>query len=68
MTEFERLCDDAVTDYIREGHMVSFGLESVAGYLYARQAEATAIRTILSGRLAGLEADTIRQRLRRTYC
>lgn len=68
LTEFERLCDDAVTDYVREGHLIPFGLEPVAGYVYARQAEATAIRTILSGRMAGLEADTIRQRLRRTYC
>ena len=27
----------------------------------------TAIRIILSGRMAGLDGDTIRQRLRRTY-
>ena len=37
------------------------------GSLSARQAEMTAIRTILSGRMAGLDGDTIRQRLRRTY-
>ena len=37
------------------------------GYLYAREAEFTAIRTILSGRMAGLDADTIRERLREAY-
>ena len=32
-----------------------------------REAEFTAIRTILSGRMAGLDADTIRERLREAY-
>ena len=37
------------------------------GYLYARENEFTAIRIILSGRMAGLEGDTIRERLRESY-
>ncbi len=68
LTEFERLCDDAVTTYFDGARMVAFGVEPVAGYLYARQAEATAIRTILAGRMAGLDESIIRQRLRRSYC
>lgn len=67
LTEFERLCDDAVMDYFGGTRLVSFGIEPVIGYLYAREAETTAIRTILSGRMAGLDSDTIRARLRRTY-
>lgn len=67
LTEFERLCDDAVMNYLSGGRMVPFGMESIAGYLYAREAETTAIRTIMSGRMAGLDGNTIRQRLRRTY-
>ena len=39
----------------------------MVGYLYARENEFTAIRTILSGRMAGLDADTIRERLREAY-
>ncbi|HCO62820.1 MAG TPA: V-type ATP synthase subunit C [Clostridiales bacterium] len=67
LTEFERLCDDAITRYLQGGRMVSFGIEPIAGYLHARQAEGTAIRTILSGRMAGLDRETIRQRLRMSY-
>ena len=39
----------------------------MAGYLFAREAEQTAIRTVISGRLAGLDADVIRMRLRDSY-
>lgn len=67
LTEFERLCDDAVMDYLGAGRRVAFGEQPIIGYLYAREAEITAIRTIMSGRMAGLDGDTIRQRLRRTY-
>lgn len=67
LTEFERLCDDAVMKYLEGGHMIAFGVEPVVGFLYGCETEITVIRTIMSGRLAGLDSDTIRQRLRRTY-
>jgi len=67
LTEFERLCDDAVMSYLGGARMVPFGLETIVGYLYARESEVTVIRTIMSGRMAGLSGDVIRQRLRRTY-
>lgn len=67
LTNFERLCDDAVMDYLGAGRRVAFGEQPIIGYLYAREAEITAIRTIMSGRMAGLDGETIRQRLRRTY-
>lgn len=67
LTEFERACDDAVTAYVALARRVPFGEQPVVGYLYAREAELTAIRTILSGRMAGLSGDVIRQRLRQPY-
>lgn len=67
LTEFERLCDDAVMSYISQARYIPFGEQPVAAYLYARQAETTAIRIILSGRMAGVDGATIRQRLRRAY-
>lgn len=36
-------------------------------YLYAKEAELTAIRTILASRRAGLDGTAIRERLRETY-
>lgn len=68
LTEFERLCDNALMDFLSDGRRVPFGVEPIVGYLFAREAETTAIRTIVSGRMAGLDGNTIRQRLRRTYC
>ena len=67
LTAFERACDNGVTAYMSAARRVPFGEQIVAGYLYARECELTAIRIILSGRLAGLEGDVIRERLRDPY-
>ena len=68
LTDFEKLCDNALMDYMAKARMIPFGEQPVVAYLYAREAEATAIRIILGGRMAGLDGATIRQRLRRAYC
>ena len=67
LTAFEKACDDAVTAYLSAARRVPFGEQTVVGYLYARELELTAIRTIFAGRAAGLDGDTIRSRLRGTY-
>lgn len=67
LTAFERACDDALTAYLSAARRVPFGEQVVVGYLYAKEAELTAIRTIFAGRAAGLDGDTIRARLRETY-
>ena len=46
---------------------IPFGEETVIGYLYAKEQEFTAIRSIFAGRAAGLDGETIRARLRETY-
>lgn len=67
LTEFERQCDNAITHYLTKGKRVAFGEQAVIGYLYAREAELTSIRVILTGKLAGLDNETIRERLRDAY-
>lgn len=67
MTAFERACDNALTAQAAKAKRVPFGLEPVVGYLFARENERSALRIILSGRLAGLNKDTIRERLRDAY-
>ena len=42
-------------------------MEVVLGYLAAKEAEWTAVRIIMSGRMAGMTADAIRERLRDQY-
>ena len=67
LTRFERLCDDALTHYLSQARRAAFGEQPLIGYLYAKESELTAIRIILTGRLAGLDTETIRERLRESY-
>ncbi len=67
LTKFEKQCDDALGHYLAGAKFVPFGQAPVIGYLCAKETELTNLRVILSGRLAGLEADTIRERLREAY-
>ncbi|MGX8692465.1 MAG: V-type ATPase subunit [Clostridia bacterium] len=67
MTAFERACDNAVQTYLRGAKLVSFGEEAVLAYLAAVETEITAVRMILTGKLAGIAPQTIRERLRDLY-
>lgn len=67
LTDFERLCDNALMDYLSQARTVPFGEQVLIGYLGARESELTAVRIIMTGRLAGLKADVIRERLREAY-
>ncbi len=66
-TAFEKACDDAVNEYLRQAKMVPFGEQVLAAYIAARENDITAARVILSGRLAGVPAESIRERLRDAY-
>ena len=46
---------------------VPFGEEAVIGYLVAKEIEFTAVRIIMSSRMAGITGETIRERLREAY-
>lgn len=67
MTAFEKACDDAVNDYLRGAKLISYGCEAVAAYLAAVEGEIQAVRMILTGRLAGVRPQAIRERLRELY-
>lgn len=67
MTAFELECDNAVNSYLRSARRVSYGAEAVIAYLAAIEGEITAVRMILTGKLAGIAPQTIRERLRDLY-
>ena len=67
LTEFEKLCDDAVTDYLTGARFVPFGDAPLVAYLAAKETEYANLRILLLGRAAGLPADVIRSRLRAGY-
>ena len=67
LTAFEKACDDAVTATVAAAKSVAFGVEVVIAYLVAKEIEFTAVRIIMSGRMAGIDGEKIRERLRESY-
>ena len=67
LTAFEKACDDAVTSVAAKAKSVPFGVEAVISFLAAKEIEFTAVRIIMSSRMAGIGGDTIRERLREAY-
>ena len=67
LTAFEKACDDAVTATAARAKSVPFGVEVVIGYLVAKEIEFTAVRVIMAGKMAGINGETIRERLRESY-
>ena len=67
LTSFERECDNAVNRYLGTAKRVSYGPEAVAAYLAAVENEITAVRMILTGKLAGIGSQALRERLRDLY-
>jgi vacuolar-type H+-ATPase subunit C/Vma6 len=47
--------------------MAAAGSEPVIGYVMARQAEVTMVRTLLIGRMSGVPSEVLRRRLRVRY-
>ena len=67
LTTFEKRCDDAVMAQAARARRIPFGVEVVIGFVAAREAELSNVRIIMTGRAAGIPADTIRERLRESY-
>lgn len=67
VTEFERQCDDILSEYLSGAKMVSFGPEVLTSYLCAVENELSAVRIIISGKLTGVSDETIRARLGSYY-
>ena len=67
LTAFEKACDDAANAYLDGARLVCFGDEPVAAYIAGVENEISALRIILTGRLSGVRADAIRERLRELH-
>jgi V/A-type H+-transporting ATPase subunit C len=66
-TQFERACDEAPTRYLTHNRYAAFGPTVVLTYLTKLEWEITALRMILTGKLAGVAQEIIRERLRDGY-
>jgi V/A-type H+-transporting ATPase subunit C len=59
--------DDVLLKYLKSAKYIAFGAEPLIGYLAAQEAEMTAVRTVVAGRLAELSPENIIERLREAY-
>lgn len=67
MTEFEKAVDNAVNDFLSNAERIGFGPAAVISYLAAVENEVMSLRIVLTGKLMGIPADTLRERLRESY-
>lgn len=67
LTEFELAIDNAINKYLTRAKLVAFGEEPVTAFLASAEGEITAVRMILTGRLAGIAPEVIKERLRDLY-
>lgn len=66
-TEVDRLCDNCLMAYLQPARTLAFGHQLIVAYLIAKENEITALRSILSGKLAGESPESIRERIRDHY-
>ena len=67
MTGFEKAADNAEMEYVAGASLIAFGPEVLLEYSAALDNEIMALRIILTGKLLGIDADTLRERLRENY-
>ena len=63
----ERAADDAFMRRLKEAKMESMGPEVLVGFLLGHETAVKNLRILLSGKEAGLDNDTIRERIRESY-
>jgi len=67
LTNFEKLCDNALASYTAAAKMANVSEKVLIGYICSIESELSAVRIIMTGRFAGLPAAAIRERLRDNY-
>ncbi len=67
LSEFEKLCDNMIIDYIKGYKNRAFGFEPVLGYLKGKETELQAVRIIISGHVNNVAKETMTERLRELY-
>ncbi|MDN5331299.1 MAG: V/A-type H+/Na+-transporting ATPase subunit [Tepidanaerobacteraceae bacterium] len=64
---YEKLSDDFLLGILKKGLYKPFGLETVAGYIGAKENEIKILRVLMVGKINGISEDMIRERLRDVY-
>ena len=63
----EKYCDDEVMKIVKKGKSTAFGIDPVAAYYMAKEAELLSVRIVLSGKINSSDENVISARVRETY-
>lgn len=63
LTPVERLCDSAISSFISDSSLVSFGVECLIAFLAGLEEDLATVRMIMSMKMVGMEPARIRERL-----
>ncbi len=64
---FDKKVDDFLVRYLQPAKYIPVGLEPLISYIIAKENEVKVLRVILIGKLSGLSAQTIKERVRVQY-
>ena len=63
----EKTLDDYLMQFVRKAKLVTMGVEPLAAWLFAKEAEIRNVRIVMTGRINRLPVERIRERLRLGY-
>lgn len=66
-TVLEKLSDDFLLNMAKKGKYAAFGILPIIGYLKAKENEVRIVRMVMVGKINGIPADNLRERLRDVY-
>jgi V/A-type H+-transporting ATPase subunit C len=66
-TVLEKMSDDLLLNMAKKGKYAAFGILPIIGFLRAKENEARVVRMIMVGKINGIPAESLRERLRDIY-
>ena len=67
LAALDTACDDCLMNFLKTAKYIGLGEQPLVGYAAAKEAELMAVRIVFSGKLAGIEPEAIKERLRESY-
>lgn len=67
LSGLEKNIDNYIMKFVRDAKYISFGVEPIFAYLYAREVEIKNLRIILAGKINKVNVEIIKERLRDNY-
>ena len=65
--QFEKWCDDVMIDHAESARVMAFGIEPLAAYYIAKEAEIKNLRILRVCKECGADRETITERMRKLY-